>query len=73
MQTEKAKSSHFDRTRGDKNQIFSTLNSRYVVQILVQLHFHLVSLFLVQFVTRTVAQMASQKIVCLSVQMLFYT
>ena len=24
MQTEKAKSSHFDRTRGDKNQIFST-------------------------------------------------
>ena len=25
MQTEKAKSSHFDRTRGDKNQIFPTL------------------------------------------------
>ena len=24
MQTEKAKSSHFDRTRGDKNQIFPT-------------------------------------------------
>ena len=28
MQTEKAKSSHFDRTRGDKNQIFRTLVSR---------------------------------------------
>ena len=27
MQTEKAKSSHFDRTRGDKNQIFPTLES----------------------------------------------
>ena len=27
MQTEKAKSSHFDRTRGDKNQIFPTLIS----------------------------------------------
>ena len=26
IQTEKAKSSHFDRTRGDKNQIFPTLN-----------------------------------------------
>ena len=26
MQTEKAKSSHFDRTRGLKNQIFPTLN-----------------------------------------------
>ena len=26
MQTEKAKSSHFDRTRGDKNQIFRTSN-----------------------------------------------
>ena len=25
MQTEKAKSSHFDRTRGDKKQIFPTL------------------------------------------------
>ena len=25
MQTEKAKSSHFDRTKGDKNQIFPTL------------------------------------------------
>ena len=25
LQTEKAKSSHFDRTRGDKNQIFPTL------------------------------------------------
>ena len=25
IQTEKAKSSHFDRTRGDKNQIFPTL------------------------------------------------
>ena len=25
MQTEKAKSSHFDRSRGDKNQIFRTL------------------------------------------------
>ena len=25
MQTEKAKSSHFDRTRGHKNQIFPTL------------------------------------------------
>ena len=25
MQTEKAKSSYFDRTRGDKNQIFPTL------------------------------------------------
>ena len=25
MKTEKAKSSHFDRTRGDKNQIFRTL------------------------------------------------
>jgi hypothetical protein len=24
IQTEKAKSSHFDRTRGDKNQIFPT-------------------------------------------------
>ena len=28
MQTEKAKSSHFDRTRGDKNQIFPTLVSQ---------------------------------------------
>ena len=27
IQTEKAKSSHFERTRGDKNQIFSTLMS----------------------------------------------
>ena len=27
MQTEKAKSSHFDRTRGDKKQIFPTLVS----------------------------------------------
>ena len=27
MQTEKAKSSHFDRTRGDKNQIFPTLDN----------------------------------------------
>jgi hypothetical protein len=27
MQTEKAKSSHFDRTRGDKNQIFPTYAS----------------------------------------------
>ena len=26
MQTEKAKSSHFDKTRGFKNQIFPTLN-----------------------------------------------
>ena len=28
MQTEKAKSSHFDRTRGDKNQIFRTYISK---------------------------------------------
>ena len=28
IQTEKAKSSHFDRTRGDKKQIFLTLNPR---------------------------------------------
>jgi hypothetical protein len=27
MQTEKAKSSYFDRTRGDKKQIFPTLDS----------------------------------------------
>ena len=26
IQTEKAKSSHFDRTRGDKNQIFPTID-----------------------------------------------
>ena len=36
MQTEKAKSSHFDRTRGDKSQIFPTLipaqNRRQKVQ-----------------------------------------
>ena len=34
MQTEKAKSSHFDRTRGFKNQIFSSLkkcqNQKYI-------------------------------------------
>ena len=30
MQTEKAKSSHFDRTRGDKNQIFPTLVQRLI-------------------------------------------
>ena len=29
IQTEKAKSSHFDRTRGDKNQIFPTLVSSF--------------------------------------------
>ena len=29
LQTEKAKFSHFDRTRGDKNQIFCTLESGY--------------------------------------------
>ena len=29
IQTEKAKFSHFDRTRGDKNQIFRTLESGY--------------------------------------------
>ena len=28
MQTEKAKSSHFDRTRGDKKQIFPTYDSK---------------------------------------------
>ena len=30
IQTEKAKSSHFDRTRGDKNQIFPTLEFVYL-------------------------------------------
>ena len=30
MQTEKAKSSHFDRTRGDKKQIFPTLMTRWL-------------------------------------------
>ena len=34
IQTEKAKSSHFDRTRGDKNQIFPTLVSDYAAQYL---------------------------------------
>ena len=31
MQTEKAKSSHFDRTRGLKNQIFPTLDLSQIV------------------------------------------
>ena len=30
IQTEKAKSSHFDRTRGDKKQIFPTLERRLI-------------------------------------------
>ena len=29
IQTEKAKSSHFDRTRGDKKQIFPTINETH--------------------------------------------
>ena len=32
MQTEKAKSSHFDRTRGFKNQIFPTLRPVQVLR-----------------------------------------
>ena len=31
IQTEKAKSSHFDRTRGDKNQIFPTLVANFLL------------------------------------------
>ena len=31
MQTEKAKSSQFDRTRGDKNQIFPTLVANFLL------------------------------------------
>ena len=38
---------------------------------IVHSHFDLVSLLLVQFATRTVSQMATQMIVCLSVQMSF--
>ena len=43
-----------------------------IVQIPVHSNFDLVSLILVQFTTRTVAQMASQMIVCLSDQVSIY-
>ena len=33
MQTEKAKSSHFDRTRGLKNQIFPTLDTQTTLEL----------------------------------------
>ena len=36
IQTEKAKSSHFDRTRGDKNQIFPTKVSEYKHTVILE-------------------------------------
>ena len=38
MQTEKAKSSHFDRTRGDKNQIFPTKDTLAANESALVLH-----------------------------------
>ena len=35
MQTEKAKSSHFDRTRGFKNQIFPTMVSSLIHTVII--------------------------------------
>ena len=41
MQTEKAKSSHFDRTRGDKNQIFPT---QVILRVVIGSLAHLMAL-----------------------------
>ena len=55
MQTEKAKSSHFDRTRGFKNQIFPTLVNDVEGWLLLQEHVETFS-FSARRIARRLAQ-----------------